>query len=57
MITTKTILLIKKYEENIRNAAGTNADGIRAAMKERGKEFSTSDGKINEQKKKIFFRS
>lgn len=47
----------KKYEENIRNATGTNADGIRAAMKEREKEFSTSDGKIDEQKKKNFFRS
>lgn len=47
----------KKYEENIRNASGTNADGIRAAMKEREKEFSTSDGKIDEQKKKKFFRS
>ena len=47
----------KKYEENIRNASGTNADGIRAAMKEREKEFSTSDGKIDEQKKKNFFRS
>ena len=47
----------KKYEENIRNASGTNADGIRAAMKEREKEFSTSDGKIDEQKKKYFFRS
>ena len=47
----------KKYEENIRNATGTNADGIRAAMKEREKEFSTSDGKIDEQKKKKFFRS
>lgn len=47
----------KKYEENIRNATGTNADGIQAAMKEREKEFSTSDGKIDEQKKKKFFRS
>ena len=47
----------KKYEENIRNATGTNADGIRAAMKEQEKEFSTSDGKIDEQKKKNFFRS
>ena len=47
----------KKYEENIRNATGTNADGIRTAMKEREKEFSTSDGKIDEQKKKNFFRS
>lgn len=47
----------EKYEENIRNATGTNADGIRAAMKERKKEFSTSDGKIDEQKKKNFFRS
>lgn len=47
----------KKYEENIRNATGTNADGIRAAMKEREKEFSTSDGKIDEQKKKKFFKS
>lgn len=47
----------KKYEENIRNATGTNADGIQAAMKEREKEFSTSDGKIDEQKKSNFLKA
>ena len=53
----KSNFTYKKYEENIKNAAGRNAEEIRAAMKEREKEFSTSDGKIDEQKKKKFFRS
>ena len=53
----KSNFTYKKYEENIKNATGRSAEEIRAAMKEREKEFSTSDGKIDEQKKKKFFKS
>ena len=44
----------KKYEENIRNATGRNAEFILDAIEKRDNNFKTADGEVNNQKKKEF---